>query len=703
MKRYRLVSLCFTRDPIAGIPLVLFLLSTFFLSSCSRNPLKQWTPDQRLTNHMGISKTSYNNARCVAASGNTIHLAWYDLREAVEAVYYQRSTDGGKTWRWEVRLSPELIRSQYPSLAVSRPYVHAAWVESRGEQEGITYRRSTDGGRTWKPEVQLSPAGSCSQYPSLAVSGPCVHAAWVESRGEQEGITYRRSTDGGNTWEQAVRLTPEGSSPQFPCIAVSGTNVHIAWADSSPGNWEIYAIRSTDGGAQWQRTDRLTQDAARSQHPAIAVFGSTVSVAWEDDRDGNRTKVFYKRSTDEGLTWEPDLALTSVPYSSTYPSLAASEQNVHVVWDAWVSGNNDEIFYKRSRDGGKTWDPDLRLTHDPQYSSLSSVTVSGPQVHVVWQDYRDANREIYIKGNPRGNRRESTGPPKPLAERPEFILLELLLLVLAVVLTISLVGRWSKAFRDETSPSGGMDGQAKKPRADLKRETSEVFHRSPESQGHFDRGIGLEGQRSWEQAEQAFRNTLRSAPNDWEACFQLGMVQIEQGKTAPAMAALREAIRSKPDHARAHYHLGRLLEEREQNSKAEGEYRKAIWYLPDDAEAHFRLGSLLEKQALLLRPAESPKPDVSPENSEAQEKYKAAEWEYHETLRLEPDHPEALKHIATVLDAQKRAWEARRFWERASELEKDPEERKRILEHLTPESDSEEEEDITRAKAGVNG
>ena len=79
---------------------------------------------------------------------------------------------------------------------------------------------------------------------------------------------------------------------------------------------------------------------------------------------------------------------------------------MHVVWYDNRDGNN-EIYYKRSTDAGINWGADTRLTNNTAYSEYPSVAVSGSVVHVVWNDYRDGNSEIYYKRNPTGNLRNT--------------------------------------------------------------------------------------------------------------------------------------------------------------------------------------------------------------------------------------------------------------------------------------------------------
>ncbi len=99
--------------------------------------------------------------------------------------------------------------------------------------------------------------------------------------------------------------------------------------------------------------------------------------------------------------WQPDLRLTNDPEisftaSTNTSSVASSGSFVHIVW--WDNRNTDwEIYYKRSTDNGLSWGPDIRLTNSAGNSYIPSVAVSGSVVHIVWQDQRDGNREIYYK------------------------------------------------------------------------------------------------------------------------------------------------------------------------------------------------------------------------------------------------------------------------------------------------------------------
>jgi hypothetical protein len=245
----------------------------------------------------------------------------------------------------------------------------------------------------WQTDVRLTNFDN-SSYTSynnawnVASSGNIVHAVWYDSRVSSINyeIYYKRSTDAGLSWGADIRLTNNAGDSHLPSVSVSGSVVHVAWQDKRDGNFEIYYKRSTDAGLSWEADTRLTNAIYDSWHPSVSVSGSDVHIAWQDRREVN-DEIYYIRSTDGGVSWGSDTRLTDNSAISAIPSVTVSGQNVHVVWDD-IRDGNAEIYYKRSTDGGVSWGSDIRLTNNSASSTNASVTVSGSIVHVTWQDRR---------------------------------------------------------------------------------------------------------------------------------------------------------------------------------------------------------------------------------------------------------------------------------------------------------------------------
>jgi len=365
----------------------------------------QWQPDFRLTNDPALSATTaYSNARCIASSGDTVHVVWRDNQVGGNfEIFYKRSVDGGLTWGTDTQISNNVYFSTNPSLSISGSVVIVVWDDERdgNTNKEIYYNRSSDAGSSWGTDTRLTNDAAASENACVSISGSLVFVTWADNRVSGPGGYYIRSTDGGMNWGAE---TPFGGT-WSPAVSVSGQAVHVVWTDGRGAHPGVYYKRSTDGGTSWGADTPLTNnDVAYSDSPSLSVSGLDVHVAYRDSRNNTGTgyEIFHKYSTDGGLTWNPDTQLTNFNVTVYNPSVSVSGSGVHIVWTDNHEGNF-EIYYDRSADGGQSWATVTRLTNNTAVSFYPFVAASNSGVHVIWQETRDGNNEIYYKRNPTGN------------------------------------------------------------------------------------------------------------------------------------------------------------------------------------------------------------------------------------------------------------------------------------------------------------
>jgi len=386
-----------------------YLLITSILLLGTLISQAQWQPDVRLTNDPGFSVII--GTQCIASSGDTVHVVWRENRDAGNnEIYYKRSTDGGLTWGPDTRISNNVFYSSNPSIALSGKVVHVVWNDNMEANYyiHISYNHSTDGGTSWETESRLTnnPANT-SQFPSVSASGSEVHVVWQDNGavGNTPVIYYKRSTDGGISWSADTPLTNESVLSETPSVSCSGPEVHVVW-NGGEYPFQIYYKNSADGGINWGANTVLTSDTLNALSPSISVSGSSVHMLCLDERKYPYNQIYYKNSTDGGKSWGADTWLTNNFTSRIETcSMSVSGSNIHLVWEVFGDGNNNDIYYKRSTDGGLTWGAETLLTNNSTKSngSYPFVSASGSAVHVVWMDNRDGNSEIYYKRNPTGN------------------------------------------------------------------------------------------------------------------------------------------------------------------------------------------------------------------------------------------------------------------------------------------------------------
>lgn len=518
----------------------------------------RWMPDRRLTVDSADSQLSYNFARSIAADeAGRVHVVWYDKRDGNSQIYYKRSADGGETWEPEVRLSYDPALREHPAIAASGNHVYVVWHDTRNEGLDIFFKSSADGGLTWSGETPLTTDGS-SAYASIAAEGETIHVIWgSHQEGPQTEIYTSHSTNAGLTWAVATRLSELPDDSWSPTISLAGRQVYAAWVDTRDENEEEYFRRSTDGGLTWGPITRLTNNRANSWAPSMVASGNNVHLFWFDQQDSSvqpleaeeklnavmflmelqvepapigvvvthpelaaqrrvtekyqrvqssvlpwiaqggdvsrlqtilqeyetlvqqkatylekerklneaitlmglnyvpgptddlpkihylealnirlqdkfkqiekaaprwvqdggdlqqleamlrdfqqafitastEWEIYYRRSTDGGQSWEPIRRLTNAPMPSLRPNVVLSGNDLHVVWYDYKDGNA-EIYYKHSPDAGASWMPEERLTNASGDSFQPTLAVNGGAIHIVWFDNRDGNSEIYYK------------------------------------------------------------------------------------------------------------------------------------------------------------------------------------------------------------------------------------------------------------------------------------------------------------------
>ncbi|MGH9798229.1 MAG: hypothetical protein ACRD5D_08765, partial [Candidatus Polarisedimenticolia bacterium] len=93
----------------------------------------------------------------------------------------------------------------------------------------IIFRRSDDGGATWDPDTFLIVSRKAQNDPQIEVATTGhLYVVWLDSY--NPGIMFVKSTDRGDTWSAPIRFTGKGKKPNWsdkPWLAISADGVHV--------------------------------------------------------------------------------------------------------------------------------------------------------------------------------------------------------------------------------------------------------------------------------------------------------------------------------------------------------------------------------------------------------------------------------------------------------------------------------------------
>ena len=314
-----------------------------------------------------------------------------------------------KDWTKIITLSNSNISSQGPRLAASGNNVYAVWEESRDGINVIIFAKSSDRGNTFSKPVNLtSGIGVDSETPSICAFGNNVYVVWTDNSRGYFNIFFIKSTDGGNTFSKPLNLSNDPGLSYLPRIATDGKNsVYVVWTDNSPGNYNILFRKSGDGGASFDKPIILDDLKGVSNFPSIIASGNNVYVVWSHknntDFDPSNTEnqtqtydVFLTKSLDRGNSFSKPVNLSDDPANSQSPALAISEiGTLYVVWSDNSIGTY-ETFFTKSLDQGHTFSKVSVISSNIARSISPSISAYVNNVYVVWSDNTFGNSEIFF-------------------------------------------------------------------------------------------------------------------------------------------------------------------------------------------------------------------------------------------------------------------------------------------------------------------
>ncbi|MFZ0549143.1 MAG: hypothetical protein WAM60_27090 [Candidatus Promineifilaceae bacterium] len=260
-----------------------------------------------------------------------------------------------------------------------------------------------------------------------------IYVAWKDFT--NGGFISLMHSDNGTTWSNRIQMgVANNVQGAWPAVAPNG-DVYVTWLHwtSFPDFINIEMARSTDGGDSISPvtpplvggvnprdpgpTTTCSRPALNGNIRVISLPQAFVSsngdlhVVYSYDPDGYNIgdviDVFYRRSTDNGATWAPEIRLNddATNNDNFMATLSVGDDDTLVAtwYDRRLDSNNlmFDFYMTVSKDGGQSWEPNVRVSDvsSPVYIDPNLATCyhgdydqqaqNGGKSYIIWADDRN--------------------------------------------------------------------------------------------------------------------------------------------------------------------------------------------------------------------------------------------------------------------------------------------------------------------------
>ena len=313
----------------------------------------------------------------IAGTGDerATHFVWVDDIDGNPEVYYYRQGHNTKNDSPITRLSRDPFGVTRPVVTVEGNNVYAAWLT---EGQGVSFSSSYDWGNTWStPKTVITPARYRIGDPGISSVTLAANKDKIVLLGPT-GIAV--SSDAGRTWKKQAK--DFSSQPGFHQVGLgldSKGIIHLVYTSIAPRERHvIYQKRAFDEDRWSAEHDIGKADG----DPMLAVdTNDGLHLVYLRIGDTQFRNVVYRRSLDGGLTWDAELLISrKADFSTSIPQIAVSGKgDVGIAWGYNPYAREAKMLFAHIRDGK------LVFTDKPIGSAEQSSLFSGPnQFYISW-------------------------------------------------------------------------------------------------------------------------------------------------------------------------------------------------------------------------------------------------------------------------------------------------------------------------------
>ncbi|MGE3859482.1 MAG: sialidase family protein [Nitrososphaeraceae archaeon] len=348
-------------------------------------------------------------------SSNIIYVVWeddtfarsYDLLDTNTSILFKQSKDNGNTFSSPVFLSFNNTDSTNPDITTAvndNNAVYVVWQDNSDKSSKILFKKNTsNNNNTIFSNQQIISNNEGDNYeisPQIAAYNNTIDVMWnsFNVKDDTSTILIRNSINDGNSFGKTIFLNNNDSSKfaTNSIIKMYDNDVYVVWQEQIKDQFDVFLTKSSDDGITFNEPINLSDDSGDSINPNLIVLHNNLHVIWNDNNT-KKDNIMIKSSSDGGITFnEPINLSTTTNSNSINPQLAATADELFVVWQEQIKDQFD-VFLTKSSDDGITFNEPINLSTTTNSNSINpQLAATADELFVVWQEDISGNNQIYF-------------------------------------------------------------------------------------------------------------------------------------------------------------------------------------------------------------------------------------------------------------------------------------------------------------------
>jgi len=195
-------------------------------------------------------------------------------------------------------------------------------------------------------------------------------------------------------WTQEAQFSLGEAVSTQPDVCAYKENVFVVWSDNRiDENYELFFRTSSDGGLTWSIEERITETESDSIQPAIACGKNSIHLVWREKKAGLST-IFYSQWNDSFWSKPQQISINN-QNNPRRPDIAITQTDViYIVWEEDSNDGGNKAYFSYSNN---------MIFQRPQPITIGDWNTAEPRIaagyrtaYVVWRDEREATTQIYM-------------------------------------------------------------------------------------------------------------------------------------------------------------------------------------------------------------------------------------------------------------------------------------------------------------------